>query len=173
MYLHFKYYPLLLLSSTPSLCFYEDAPTPTYPLQPQHSGINLHWRSKPLQDQGLFLTLVLDNLDICSWRHGSLHVYSWVGGLVQVRLVDIVVIPIVMQTLSAPSVFSLNPLLESPCSVQWLAATIVICISMALAEPLMGHPYLAPPSKNILASAIVTGFGGCKWDGSPGGAVSG
>jgi hypothetical protein len=33
--------------------------------------------------------------------------------------------------------------------------------------------YQAPISKHFLASAIVTGFGGCIWDGAPGGAVSG
>jgi len=39
-------------------------------------------------------------------------------------------------------------------------------------EPLRRQLYQAPVSKHFLASAIVTGFGGCIWDGSPGGAVS-
>jgi hypothetical protein len=55
-------------------------------------------------------------------------VYSLVVGLVPGNsevgvggwLVDIVVLPMVLQTPSASSVLSLNPPLESPCSVQWL-----------------------------------------------------
>jgi len=78
-----------------------------------------------------------------------------------------------LQTPSAPSVYSLTPTLGSPCSVKWLATTILIGISGALAEPLRRHPYLALVSKYILVLGIVTGFGGCMWDGSPGGAVSG
>jgi len=56
--------------------------------------------------------------------------------------------------------------MESPCSIQWLAASILICISKALAESSQ-----AVVSKHFLASAIVTGFGVCVWDGSPGGWV--
>ena len=33
--------------------------------------------------------------------------------------------------------------------------------------------YQAPVNRLLLASAIVSGFGGCLWDGSPSGAVSG
>jgi len=40
-------------------------------------------------------------------------------------------------------------------------------------EPLMRHSYQASVSKHFLASATVTWFGGCIWDGSPDGAVSG
>jgi hypothetical protein len=47
------------------------------------------------------------------------------------------------------------------CSVWWLAASIHICISKALAETLRRHPYQAPISKHFLASAIVNGIGGC------------
>jgi hypothetical protein len=41
-----------------------------------------------------------------------------------------------LQTSSAPSVLSLAPPLGSPCSVQWLAVSICLCICQALAEPL-------------------------------------
>jgi len=51
-------------------------------------------------------------------------------------LVDIVVLPIRLQTTSTSSVFTLTPPLESLCSVQWLAASIIICISKDIAEPL-------------------------------------
>ena len=55
----------------------------------------------------------------------------------------------------------------SPC----LAVYIHICIGQELANPLRRQLYRAPVSKH-LASAIVSGFGVCMWDGSPGGAVS-
>ena len=74
---------------------------------------------------------------------------------------------------SAPSVLSLTPPLGSLCEhrVWWLATSVPICIGQDLAEPLRRQ--LAPVSKHFLASAIVSGFGVCMWDGSPGGAVSG
>ena len=74
---------------------------------------------------------------------------------------------------SAPSVLPLTPPLGSLCSVWWLAVSIHICIGQDLAEPLRRQLYQAPVSKHFLASAIVSGFGVCMWDGSPGGAVSG
>jgi len=78
-----------------------------------------------------------------------------------------------MEYYSAPPVLSLTPPLGSLFSVRWLTASILTCISKALADPLRRHPYQAPVSKHFLASAIVTGFGGCIWDGYPGWAVSG
>ena len=91
-------------------------------------------------------------------RQGHLLLYiqleSWVppcvlfGGLVPGslgvggQLVDIVD-PMGLQSPSAPSVL-LNPPLGSPCSVQWLATYIRICISQALAEPLRRQLYQAP-----------------------------
>ena len=112
----------------------------THPLLPPHSGIPLHWGTEPSQEQGPLLPLVTDKTIlcyICKWNHGSLHVYSLVGGLVPgnsggVWLVDIVVLPMGLQTPSAPSVLSLTPPLVSPCSVGWLAANICICICQAL-----------------------------------------
>jgi hypothetical protein len=88
-------------------------------------------------------------------------------------LVDIVVPPMGLQTPSAPSVLSLPPPLGNLCSVQWLALSICLCICQALAEPPTRQLYQAPVSKQFLASTIVSGFGNCIWDGSPGGAVSG
>ena len=90
-----------------------------------------------------------------------------------VWLVDTVVLSMRLQIPSAPSVLSLTPPLGSPCSIRWLAASIRICISKALAEPLRKHTYQAPISKHFLASAIVSGFGVYIWDRSPGGAASG
>jgi hypothetical protein len=72
--------------------------------------------------------------------------------------------------------------LQSP-SAPWILSLALIgdpvlclmddCISQALAGPLRRLLYQATVSKILLASAIVSGFGGCLWDGSPGGAVSG
>ena len=90
-------------------------------------------------------------------------------------MIDIVVLPQGLQTPSAPSVLLLTPTLGSPCSVQWLSASIHICIGKALAEPLKRQLYRAPDSKgaDFLALAIVSGFDDYIWDESPLGAVSG
>jgi hypothetical protein len=88
-------------------------------------------------------------------------------------LVHIVVPPRGMQTPSAPWVLSLAPLLEALCSIQWMAVSIHFYTSQALAEPLRRQLYQASVRRLLLAYAIVSGFGGCIWDGSPGGAVSG
>jgi hypothetical protein len=65
------------------------------------------------------------------------------------------------------------PSLGTLCSVHWLAMSIHFCICQVLADPLRRELYQAPVRKILLASAIVSGFGNCIWDGSPGGAVSG
>jgi hypothetical protein len=88
-------------------------------------------------------------------------------------LVDIVVLPTGLQTPSAPSILLRIPPLGSPCSVHWLAASICICISQALAEPLRKQLYQTPVNKHFLATAVVSGFGVCRQDGSPCGTVSG
>ena len=90
-----------------------------------------------------------------------------------VWLVNIVVLPMGLQTPSAPSVLPPTPSLGSLCSVRYLAAGIPICIGQTLAGPLRGLLYQALVSKLFLASAMVSGFGVCKWDGYLGGGVSG
>jgi hypothetical protein len=85
---------------------------PTHPLPPPHPGIPLHWGIEP--DKAILCY-------ICSWSHGSLHMYSLVGGLVPRSsgvgvggwMVDIV-LPMGLQTPSAPSVFSLNSFIWDP-----------------------------------------------------------
>jgi hypothetical protein len=81
--------------------------------------------------------------------------------------------PMGLQTPSTASVPSLTPLLGTPCSVQWLAANIHLCICKALTGPLGRQSYQAPFNMHFLASTIVSGFGNCIWDESPGGTVSG
>jgi hypothetical protein len=88
-------------------------------------------------------------------------------------LVNIVFPPMGLQTPSAPWVLSLVPPLGTLCLVQWLAESIHLCICQALVESLRRQLYQAPVSKHLLASTIVSRFGDCIWDGSPGKAVSG
>ena len=89
-----------------------------------------------------------------------------------VQLVDIV-LPMGLQSPSAPLVLPLTLPLKSPCSVRWLAVSICICIGQVLAESLRGQLYQASVSKHFLVSTIVLGFSVCRWDGSLVEAVSG
>jgi hypothetical protein len=89
------------------------------------------------------------------------------------RLVDIVVLPMGLQTPSVPSVLSLAPILGTPRSMQWFAASIHPCICKALAGPLRRQLYQALFSKHFLASTIVAEFGDCISDEYPGETVSG
>ena len=69
---------------TLSPSFYEGAPI--NPFTPaSRLGIPLHWGIQPSEDQGLLLPLMPDKAILCyirRWSQGSLHAYSWVGGLV-------------------------------------------------------------------------------------------
>jgi hypothetical protein len=65
--------------------FFESAPSATHSLPLPCPGIPLHWGIEPSQDQGTLLTLMPNKVIlcyICGWSHGSLHVYSLIGGLV-------------------------------------------------------------------------------------------
>jgi hypothetical protein len=91
LYLHFKCYPLSWFPPLPTL---SPPPTPAsmrvFLHPPTHSHLPalkfpIHWGIMPSLDQGLLLLLMPDKAKlcyICGWRHGSLHVYSLVGGLV-------------------------------------------------------------------------------------------
>jgi hypothetical protein len=87
-------------------------------------------------------------------------------------LVHIVVPPRVPKTPSAPWVLSLTPPLGTLCSVQCMVMNIHFCLCQALAESLKRQLYQAPVRKHLLASTIVSGFGNCTWDGSPGETVT-
>jgi hypothetical protein len=57
---------------------------PTHPLLPPCPHIPLHWGIESSQDQGPLLPLMFDKAILCyiyCWSHGSLLVYSLVGGL--------------------------------------------------------------------------------------------
>ena len=93
----------------PSPC----SPTNSLPLP--GPGILLHWGIESSQDQGPLLSMMTNKAIlcyICSWSHGSLHVYSgWWFSPWEIWgfwLFDIVVLPMGLQTPSAPSVLSLN-----------------------------------------------------------------
>jgi hypothetical protein len=67
------------LSLPPSPC------SLTHPLPLPCPGFSIHRSTEPSQDQGPLLSLTFHKAIlcyICSWSHGSLHVYSLVGGLV-------------------------------------------------------------------------------------------
>jgi len=101
---------------------------------------------------------------ICCWRHGSLHMYSLDGGLVPGSSrgsgwLPHIVLPMGLQTPSAPSVLSLTPPLGTLFSDQWLASSIRLCFCQTLAELFRRHSYQAPVSKHFLKSAILSGFG--------------
>jgi hypothetical protein len=78
-----------------------------------------------------------------------LVVYAW-----ELLLVDIV-LPMGLETPSAPSVHSLTPPFGTPWSVQWLAVSICLCICQALLEPLRRPLYQALVSMHFLASTVV------------------
>jgi hypothetical protein len=80
-------------------------------------------------------------------------------------LADIAVLPMGLQTPSAPSVLSRTSPLGTPCSVQWLAVSICIYICQALAEPLRRQLNQAAVGTYFLASSVVSGFGDSIWDG--------
>jgi len=137
----------------PSPYFYEGTPATIHTLLPHQHSIHLHWGIDLSEDQGPSPSLMPDKATlcyICSWSHGSLHVYFLVGGLVPGG------------SGIGVSVFRLM-----------VEESIHICICQALAEPLRRQLYQVPVCKHFLASIIVSGFGGCIWDGSSGEAISG
>ena len=173
IYWRFKCYPLsrFPLQKFPisSLCFYESARPPIHSCLTGASSLH---RTKSLSShQGHPLL----HMQLEPWVPPCVLFGWWFSPweLWGYWLVHIVVPPMGLQTPSAPWVLSLAPSLGTLCSVQWMTVSIHFCICQALAEPLRRQLYQAPVSKHLLASTIVSGFGDCIWDGSPGGAVSG
>jgi hypothetical protein len=105
--------------------FYENTPPSTHPLLPHYPSIFLCWGIEPSKDQGPSLPLMPDKAIlcyICSWSHGSLHVYSWVHGLVPGNSGEgvwfvAIVFPVGLQTPLIPSVLFLTPPLGFLCSI--------------------------------------------------------
>jgi hypothetical protein len=137
------------LSPPPSPCLRESPPPLAYPLLPQSgpafpcSGSSSLHRTKGLPSQwcqirqsyatylagAMGTTCVLFGWWFSSWE------------LWRVWLVDIAVLPMRLQTPSAPTVLALTPPLRSSHSVQCLALYNWICIGLALAETLRKQLY--------------------------------
>jgi hypothetical protein len=141
LYLHFKCYlhswfPLWKLPIPYSLLLLTNLLTLT----------SLSWHSptlgiKPSQGQGLPFPLMSEKAIlcfICSWSHGSLHLYSLVGGLVPgcsggYWLVHIVIPSMGLQTPSTPSVLSLHPPLGTLCLV-WEHRPVLVRLWQSLSK---------------------------------------
>lgn len=117
-----------------------------------------------------------DNAILCYiniWNYRPFHVYSLVGSLVcgisgRTDWLIFLFLVCVCKPLQLFH-FLFKSSIEVPFSVQYLTCD---------------HPYWSESgrasqekaisiSKHFLASSVVIGFGGCIWDGSPSGAVSG
>jgi hypothetical protein len=162
-----------------SPCLYESAPLPTYPLPSSQPGIPLHWGIEHPQTQGSLLPLISNKAilcHICGQHHGSLHVYSLVAGPVPrsswgLACWDCCSLHGTANPLSSFSPFS-NSSTRDPWaqSSGWLWASTSVFVRFW--KRLSGQLYQASSSKYFRATTILSLFGGCIWDGSPGGAVS-
>jgi hypothetical protein len=160
IYLHFKCYPLSwfplckppISSPLPPVSMRVLLHPPIHPLLPHCSGLPLHWGIEPSQDQGPPLPLILDKAILCymcSWSHGSLHVYSFVGGLVLGTCrgwwVDLVgwycCLSYGVANPFSSSVLPLTSPLGSPCSIRWLSARTA-SIFVRLWQSLSGDSYI-------------------------------
>jgi len=162
---------ITLLSHSPSTCFYEGVPPPTHLLLPA----SLLWHS-PTLGHGALVGPRASPIGT-QQSHPLLHMQlePWVCpcvffGMVvwELWLVDIVVL-MGLQTPSAPLISYLTPSLGNPFSVQWLAASMCLCICHALAEPLGRQLLWACSSWCQQYCLGLVAF--LIWAGSPGGAV--
>jgi hypothetical protein len=127
---------------------------PTHPLQPYHLGNPLHWVIKPSQDQRPLLPLMSHKAILCykcGWSHGTLQLYSLVGGLVpgssgggSGSLI------LLLQPLQVLQFFSTLPL-GTLCSVQWLVGSIQLYICQVLAKHLRRQLYQASVKQALLS----------------------
>ena len=152
------------LCHPPYPCFYEGVPSLTQPLPPpspqfptlghllslhRTKDLSFHWYMTRPSSATYAAGDVLLAWCLNSWK------------LWRVWWVDIVALPMGLQTPSTPSVLSLTHLLGTCHSVQWLAVSICLCICKALARPLKRQPYQASISRHFLASTIMSRFGNC------------
>ena len=157
----FPSFPSGNLSQTPSSCFYKDVHPPihfhlpdlAFPYSgtstlPRTKGLSSHWcPTRP--SSGTYVARVIGPFMCTLWL-----VFESLGDL-GVWLVDIV-LPIGHKPLQF---LPLTLPLGTPCSGQWLNASISLCICPALAKSLRRQLYQAPVSKHFLASTIVSTFG--------------
>ena len=124
IYLHFKcYHPSQFPLHNPSIPF---SPLLLWGCSPTHPPTSTSQQSHPLL-----------HMQLEPWIPPRVLFSWWFSPweLLGVWLVDNVVLPMALQTPSAPTVLPLTPLLGSLCSVWWLALSITICIGQTLAEP--------------------------------------
>jgi len=126
---------------------------PTACLLLPHPDIPLHWGIEPSQDQRLLLPLVPNKAIlyyICSWSHGTLHVYALFGCLVPGSSGESGWLVLLFFLWICKPIQLLSPFFNSslgtPFSVQWLSVSILLCICQVLAEPLRRQLYPAPVS---------------------------
>jgi hypothetical protein len=177
-YLHFKCCPPETLTPIPpaSMTVFPDPLTHSHLLWMAFSYIgasSLH-RTKGLFSHWCLTSHPLLHMRLESWFPPCELFGGWFSlwKLWEIWLVDIVVLSMGLKIPLDTSVLFLTPPLGTPSLVQWLTVSLCFCICQALAEPLMRQLYKAPVNKHFLASTIVSGFGECIWNGSPGGAVS-
>jgi hypothetical protein len=141
--------------------------SPAHPLLPQGPSIPLPWIIELPQDQGAPLPVMPDKVIlcyICSWSHGSLHVYPLVGSFVPGLFGWLILFFLWgCKSSSATTFLALTSPLDHVLSLMFGCVLVHICIGQALAEPL----------RAIIGSCLVYRFGVCRWDGSLGGRISG
>ena len=73
-------------------------------------------------------------------------------------LLDVIVLPMGLQTPSVLAVLTLTHSLGSWCSIQWLTMSIYLCICKALAGWLRRQSYQFPVNKHFVVSKIISGL---------------
>jgi hypothetical protein len=111
--------PLQLPIPSPLPCFYEDAPSPTYPQLPHHPSIPLHWDIKPSQDQGPPLPLMPDTVPSAT---SILHPSPSLGYLCSVQWLAMSICFCICQALEEPL---RRQLYQAPVSMYLLASALV------------------------------------------------
>jgi len=87
--------------------------------------------------------------------------FGWWNFLWGLWLILIVLIGIVLLSFSSFHPFSNSSYVGTDLSVQWLTASLQLCSSHALAEPLRGQLYQASVCMHLLVSATLSVFCGC------------
>jgi hypothetical protein len=158
-----------LVSPPPEKKPYPHPHSTTHPLLFPGPSISLYWAYNLHRIKGLFSHWRLTRLSymlhkqLGSWIPPCVFFDCWFSPreLWRYWLIHLVVAPMGLQTPSAPWVLSLAPFLQTLCSIQWIAVSILFCICQALAESLRRQLYQAPISKHLLVTTIVSCL--CGW----------
>ena len=175
--------PFLVISSPiPALhaFMWMDHNSHTHQLRSHCPGIPLHWSIEPSLKQELFLPLMSNKVILyymCNWSNGSLHVCSFICGLVLGKSQGSGWLILFSFYWVAIPFCSFSPFSNSSISVPKLNPMFSykhphLYVRLCLADPIMRHTYQASVIMH-LSSAIVSGFGVCIWDVFQGREVSG